>query len=167
MTKHIRIRSLSMLILLAGREQCVVYLPINDFTDGTIEADLAGPIFTGIVFRVREDGKRAEKVYFRPQNAGTERHENTVQYAVMGREDGHWSALRREFPGKYEAGTDIQKEEWFHVRMVIEGTSLKVYVNDGKQPVLTVDPMLDGVSSGSVGLWGWDSYFANFKYTRD
>lgn len=151
---------------IVGREKCLVYLPVDDFSNGTVEADIAGDIFSGIVFRVRENGQRAEKVYFRPQNAHTERHQNTVQYAVIGREDGHWSSLRKNFPGKYENGADIRQGEWFHVRLVVRDKSVKVFVNDGPDPVLEVDPMLDGITAGSIGLWGWDSYFANFKFTR-
>ena len=148
---------------IVGREQCLVYLPIDDFQDGTIEVDIAGDIFSGIGFRVRDKGTRAEKLYFRPQNANTDRHQNTVQYSVLGRRDGHWSQLRRNFPGKYESGAGIAKGEWFRARLEIKGEALKVYANGTL--LLTVDPMLDGVTKGSVGIWGWDSYFANFKYT--
>ena len=148
---------------IVGREQCVVYLPIDDFQDGTIEVDIAGDIFSGVAFRTRENGARSEKLYFRPQNANTEKHQNTVQYSVLGRRDGHWSQLRRNFPGKYETGANIAKGEWFRAKFEIKGEELKVYVNGDL--LLTVDPMLDGVSKGSVGVWGWDSYFANFKYT--
>ena len=150
---------------LAGREQCYVYLPIDDFQDGVIEVDISGDIFSGMGFRGRDKGKRVEKMYFRPQNSGTDRHENTVQYSVIGREGGHWCDLRTQFPGKYETGVDIKQGEWFHAKFVIKGESLKVYLNGSDKPILTVDPMLDGVSKGSVGVWGWDSYFANFKYT--
>lgn len=148
-----------------GGEQTYVYLADSTFQDGVIEVDMAGPIFTGIGFRGREKGRRVEKVYFRPQNAGTAKHANTVQYAVIGREDGTWRHLRTNFPGKYETGADIKKDEWFHVRMVIRGTEVKVYVNDTPEPILTVDKMLDGVSRGTVGVWGHNSYFANFRYT--
>jgi len=50
------------------------------------------------------------------------------------------------------------------VRLEIRGQRLEAYVNDGTKPVLVVNPMLDGVSSGTVGLWGWNTYFANFTY---
>ncbi len=152
---------------LVGREQCYVYLPIDDFQNGVIEVDIAGDIFSGVGFRGRENGQRVEKLYFRPQNANTARHENTVQYSVIGREGGHWRDLRTKFPGKYETGVDIKQGEWFRAKFVVKDTSLRVYVNDSADPVLVVDPMLDGVSKGSVGLWGWDSYFANFKYTPE
>jgi len=148
-----------------GGEQTYVYLPGVEFQDGVIELDIAGPIFSGVGFRGRENGRRVEKIYFRPQNAGTAKHANTVQYAVLGREDGTWRYLRTKFPGKYETGADIKKGEWFHVKLVIRGTEVKVYVDEKPEPVLTVDKMLDGVAKGTVGVWGWNSYFANFRFT--
>ncbi len=148
-----------------GGEQSYVYLPEVEFQDGIIEVDIAGAIFSGIGFRGSENGKRLEKVYFRPQNAGTAKHANTVQYAVIGRKDGTWRYLRTNFPGKYETGADIKKDEWFHVRLVIRGAEVKVYVDEKPEPVLTVDKMLDGTSKGTVGVWGWNSYFANFHFT--
>ena len=149
---------------IAGREQCLAFLPDVDFKNGTIEVDMAGDIFTGLVFRVRDGGKRTEKVYFRPQNSGTAKHQNTVQYSVIGRPDGHWSALRRNSPGKYESGAEIKQSEWFHVRLEVKDSKVEVFVND--ESVLRVDPMLDGGSEGAIGVWGWDSYFANYKYTK-
>ena len=85
----------------------------------------------------------------------------------MGNPEGDWPYLRRNFPNKYETGVDIKQGQWFHVRLVIKDKSLKVYVNDSKSPVLIVDPLLDDLRSGSVGVWGWDSCFANFKYSKE
>ena len=148
-----------------GAEQTYVFLPHVEFTDGVIECDIAGPRFSGLGFRGREAGKRVEKVYFRPFNSGTEKHENTVQYAVIGHPEGGWRHLRENFPGKYETGADLKPNTWFHVKLEIKGKAVKVFVNGKKEPVLTVDPMLDGESKGTVGVWGWDTYFANFKFT--
>jgi len=147
-----------------GREQAYVYLPDVEFQDGVIEADIAGAIFSGIGFRGRDNGTKAEKVYFRPQNAGTKKHEKTVQYAAMGRRDGTWNYFRKNFPGKYESGAALKKNAWFHAKLIIKGTEVKVYVNDGKEPVLVVTDMRYGESKGTVGVWGWNSYFANFRY---
>ncbi len=148
-----------------GQESAYVFLPEVDFQDGTIEVDIAGATFSGIAFRGRDGGKRAEKLYFRPQNAGTAKHENTVQYSLIGRPDGSWRALRTKFPGKYEAGADIAKDKWFHVRLEIRGKRLEAFVNDSPKPVLVVDPLLDELSRGTVGVWGWNTYFAGFTFT--
>ena len=147
-----------------GGGQAYVYLPDVDFRDGVIEVDIAGAIFSGIGFRGRDGGTKAEKVYFRPQNAGTKRHENTVQYAAIGRKDATWDYLRKNFPSRYESGADIKKNEWFRARLVIKGTDVSVFVNDGKEPVLVVTDMRYGESRGTVGVWGWNSYFANFRF---
>ena len=149
---------------IAGREQTYVYLPV-DFGDGVIEVDIAGDTMSGIGFRGRENGTRVEKPYFRPQMANTERANMTVQYSVMGREDGHWRTLSDSSPGTYQAAANIKKGEWFHAKLVIKGDTLKMYIDDAPEPVLVVDPLLDGESRGSIGVWGWESYFANFKYT--
>lgn len=148
-----------------GREQTYVFLPIDEFQDGTIEVDIASDAFCGIGFRGRDNGQRVERLYFRPMfTANADRRDMTVQYAVTGRKDGHWLELRKSAPGKYNAEADIEPGEWFHAKFVIKGTSLKVYINGSEEPQMVVDPLLDGVSQGSVGVWGWDSHFANFKY---
>jgi hypothetical protein len=144
-----------------------VYLPITDFRNGVIEVDIAGESHSGVTFRGIEDGQKAEKLYFRPQFSGTQRHKQTVQYCVLGKPEGDWPYLRKNFPNKYETGVDIKQGEWFHVRLVIKDKSLKLYVNDSKSSVIIVDPLLDDLRGGSVGVWGWDSYFANFKYTKE
>ncbi len=148
-----------------GGENTFVFLPNISFKNGVIECDIAGPRFSGLAFRGRKNGRRAEQLYFRPQNSGTEKHENSVQYAVIGHPQGSWRYLRDKFPGKYESGADIKPNEWFHARLEIQGKTLKVFVDKGKEPVLVVDPMLDGESEGTVGLWAYDTYFANFKCT--
>jgi hypothetical protein len=76
-----------------------------------------------------------------------------------------WRHLRDNIPGVYETGADIARNQWSHVRLEIQGKRLTVYVNDGADPVLVVDPMLDVISRGTVGVWGWDTYFSNVRVT--
>ncbi len=147
-----------------GREDNFVYLPGTTFQDGTIEVDIASNTFSGVGFRGSPDGTAVEKLYFRPFNSGTEKHENTVQYSLLGRPDFDWRSLRERFPGKYESGANIKSQEWFHVRLEIQGQRLEAYVNDGKEPVLVVEELLGDKSRGVIGVWGWDSYFQNFRW---
>ena len=141
------------------------YLKNFEFTNGTIECDIASEIFTGIAFRAK-NGEEFECIYFRPFNAGTEKNDNTVQYVAKGTKYT-WHYLRKNFPGKYESGADIKKNEWFHAKIVVKDTSVKVFVNENPEPVLTVDDMKYGISSGSVGFWSWDGYFANLKVWKE
>lgn len=135
------------------------YLRELKFQNGTIECDIASGIFTGIAFRAKNGGQ-FECIYFRPFNAGTEKHDNTVQYVAKGSKYS-WHYLRKNFPGKYESGADIKKYEWFHVKLDIKDSTVKVFINDDPQPVLVVDDMKYGISKGSVGFWSWDGYYAN------
>ena len=143
----------------------IVYLKDFEFTNGTIECDIASEIFSGIAFRVQND-ETGECIYFRPFNSGTEKNGNTVQYSLKGSEYG-WQYLRENFPGKYESGADIQVNEWFHVRLVIKDTTVEVFVNNSKEPVLTVTDLKSENSKGSVGLWAWNAYYANLTITKE
>ena len=148
-----------------GGEPAYVFLPNVELQDGTIEVDIASNTFSGIGFRGGDGGKKFEMIYFRPQNSGTDKHDKTVQYVAKGRADGAWRYLRENFPGKYEAGADMRVNQWFHARLEIAGATVRVFVDDAPKPVLVVDEMLYGTSRGTVGLWGWNSYFANFQFT--
>ena len=148
-----------------------VYVPDLTFHNGTIEADLIGPIepddrtFVGIAFRIDpKKTKEHELIYFRPFNSGTERHSHTVQY-VATETIYDWPYLRENFPGVYEAGAEIANNVWFHARLEIDGTTVKVFVNDGPEPVLVVKDLKLGDRTGLVGFWGYPGAFTNLKIT--
>lgn len=147
---------------LKGNES-VAFLPGAEMADGVIECDIASETFSGLAFR-GAGLKDYEYLYLRPFNSGTAKHKNTVQYSSHGVPGGNWSALRSKFPGKYEAGADIKKSEWFHLKLEIRGETVKAFVNNAPEPVLVVDKMLGGRATGSIGIWGWDSYFKNFEF---
>ncbi len=153
-------------------EPGTVYWPDLSIHDGTIEADLIGPIepddrtFIGIAFRIDpRNPKQHELVYFRPFNSGTERHMHTVQY-VATNTIYDWPYLREKFPGAYEAGADTANSVWFHARLEVAGTTVKVFVNDATEPNLVVKDLKLGDRSGLVGFWGYPGAFANLKVTR-
>ena len=138
--------------------------------DGTIECDIAQGPFTGLFFRAA-DAQHADCVYFRPQNAvpgakaldGTPARDKVVQYVAWGNPKSEWPYLRKNFPGKYERYADVPADGWFHVRLEIKGRQVQVFVNDAKEPCLTVEATLQENRKGMVGLWAWDGYFANFR----
>lgn len=149
----------------------IVFVSDLPFQNGTIEADLIGPIepedrtFVGIAFRIDPANlKQHELIYFRPFNSGTDRHLHTVQY-VATNTIYDWPNLREHFPGLYEAGANIANNVWFHARLEIDGTTVQVFVNDGKDPVLVVKDLKLGNHSGLVGFWGYPGAFANLKIT--
>ena len=152
----------------------VAWLVGSDFAHGTIEFDLRGAdkpgqSFVGIAFRAADDSAY-EAVYFRPfnfRNPDPVRAARAVQYISVPGND--WPTLREKFPGKYEAAISPvpDPDDWFHVRVVLSGRTISVFVNHAEKPCLVVDSLADR-PSGQIGLWvgnGSSGDFANLKLT--
>lgn len=156
-----------------------VVVPV-DFGDGEIEVDLLGKLqatappyargFIGVAFRIAPDCSTFEAVYLGPTNGRAEdpaRRQHAVQYFAYP--DWKFDRLRRETPGRYEAGADIGPDEWLHLRLVVAGERAQLYLDGvgGGAPVLTVEDLkLGPAARGAVGLWvdiGTKGYFANLS----
>ena len=138
----------------------VIWLDEFEFTDGTIEFDAKGKStppqnsFVGVAFRVVDD-ITYDAVYFRPFNFGAAdaaQRAHAVQYVSSPK--WAWDRLRAEKPGQFEQSIEPAPDGdmWFHVRIVIEGHEIKVFVNNANQPALQVTELSDR-SGGSVGLY--------------
>jgi hypothetical protein len=147
----------------------------TDFKDGTIEAEVAGmpaagaPAdargFIGIAFRVAGHGEKFECFYLRPTNGRAEdqlRRNHSVQY--VSSPDYPWYRLRKENPGVYESYADMVAGEWTKIKIEVEGTKARLYVNGAAQPSLIVNDLKLGEGRGQVALWTTvetDGYFSN------
>ncbi len=137
----------------------IAYVQGLELTDGVIEVDLRGrdvdqASFLGIAFH-GVDGKTFEAIYFRPFNFRTddpERKIHAVQYICWP--DYPWEYLRENKNGIYEKAVNPAPlgNEWFHARIEISGKTVTVYVNDAKEPSLTVERLADR-QTGKVGLF--------------
>jgi hypothetical protein len=126
--------------------------------EGAIEVDLRGQgegkgSFVGIVFGVA-DANRYEAVYFRPFRFRSEdavERSHAVQYVAWP--EHTWEALRTKTPGVYEAAIAPVPDPagWFHARIELARTTVKVFVDGAAQPTLVVNRL--GAASGGVGLW--------------
>ena len=158
-----------------GAEDATVALVANsDFQDGTIELDVAGSPragapedargFIGIAFRVQPRAARFENIYLRPTNGRADdqlRRNHTVQYDSVP--DYPWYRLRKESPGVYESYVDLESGAWTRMKIVVSGTTARLYVNGASQPCLVVKDLKLGTSRGQVGLWAHastDAYFS-------
>lgn len=156
-----------------------VVFPV-EFGDGEIEVDLLGKCqatappeargFIGVAFRIAPDYSTFEGVYLRPTNGRAEdpmRREHAIQYFAYP--DWKFDRLRREKPGRYEARADIGPDEWLHMRLVVTGEQVQIYLDglEGGAPLLTVESLKPGPTArGAVGLWvdiGTEGYFANLN----
>jgi hypothetical protein len=152
-----------------------------EFKNGIIEVDLAGELngkgapdaraFVGVAFHIPTDKNTYEAVYLRMTNGRlaqptpTEpRISRAIQYTAHP--DFHWPVSRKEFPGKYEKGANIAPGMWIHLRLEISGSELKAFINDEKEPALTVGDLKFGEATGKIGLWvddGTAAYFSNLR----
>lgn len=149
------------------------------FRDGTIEFECAGsraasappeiPGFIGVSFRIAPNAEKFEYIYLRPGNARLDdqlRRNHSVQYA--SHPDYPWNRLRQETPGKYEAYVDLEPDAWTPVKIVVQGTTARLYVHNATQPTLVVTDLKLGESEGGIALWtdpGTNAWFANLRVT--
>jgi hypothetical protein len=127
-------------------------------TEGTIDVDLRGqgedsPSFVGIAFGVA-DADRYEAVYFRPfrfRSADAVERSHAVQYIAWP--EHTWEALRAQAPGVYEAAITPVPDpaDWFHARIEVGRSTVKVFVDRAAQPTLAVNRLR--TEGGGIGLW--------------
>jgi hypothetical protein len=159
----------------------LVILNAPEFTDGTIEVEMAGAPkenaentaargFVGMAFRLNTDSTAAphyECFYVRPTNGRTEdqvRRNHATQY--ISYPDRPWFELRKDFPGKYESYADMVAGEWIKMRIEVHGKKANLFLDDRPQPVLVVTDLTQ--EHGKIALWvGTDTvaHFANLRVT--
>ncbi len=121
-----------------------------EFKDGTIEFDAAWPGekggFVGIAFRIR-DAHHYEVVYFRPESSGTI---NAIQYMPEKKQEFNWWNYEAD---KYQAKAMLPLHGWFHVKVIVKGSQLKVFLNHNETPTFIYNLLDSSLKSGSVGFW--------------
>ncbi len=158
-----------------GDEGRLLELPQTHFKNGTIELEMSGDVkpgaaagargFVGIAFRVKT-GKQFELFYLRPTNGRSNdqlRRNHTLQYASAGHT---WDFLREKFPGRYESYADMVPGKLIPVRITVDGTKARLYINNAAQPALVLDDLKQGVSEGSIALWVGPGTVAHFTGLR-
>jgi hypothetical protein len=151
-----------------------------DFTNGTIEIQVAGaPLpgasegargFIGVAFRTGPRGEWSDMFYLRPTNGRADdqlRRNHAVQYASDP--EYPWHRLREEAPGVYESYADMEAGTWTAMKIEVEGTKARLYVNGASQPCLIVNDIKHGVRPGKVALWAHvetDAYFGEIRAVR-
>ncbi|HMB78437.1 MAG TPA: family 16 glycoside hydrolase [Vicinamibacterales bacterium] len=81
---------------------------------------------------------------------------------------GNGCAGRR--PASNESYVDLEAGAWTHVKIEVSGVRARLFVNGATQPVLIVNDLKRGVTSGAIGLWvgpGTEAYFRNLFVTTN
>ena len=140
-----------------GRDVLVVtkgYAELKDasFGNGTIDFDakFVGQRITGITFRQHDDA--ADALYFRP-SADCAVSEECIQYMPTAHHVFEWDLY-----GQYQTHAPINFEGWNHVRLVLSGARMQVFINGARSPTLAVGTLVGGFPSGSIRLHGPASY---------
>ena len=137
----------------------VAYPKGLNFTDGEIELDLAssnGQEYLGLAFRI-QDAHHYQTLYFRPASTGTI---NAIQYMPEKKMDFNWWDYEAE---KYQAKATLPATNWFHVKAVVKGRELKVYVDHQATPAMVYKDLDPDLKQGSVGYWFGNSLSCAYK----
>ena len=131
------------------------------FSDGTIEFDVntVGRGAPGIAFR-QQDEKNFELLYLRP-DPSCPAFRACIQYAPQT----HGVLLWDLFP-QYENRAPLRENGWNHIKMVISGRRMNIFVNDATSPTLEVGRLEGDAMKGGLRLQG-PGTFANMMITPD
>jgi 3-keto-disaccharide hydrolase len=131
------------------------------FSDGTIEFDVntIGRGAPGIAFR-QQDEDNFELVYLRPDPA-CPAFRACIQYAPQT----HGVLLWDLFP-QYQTRAPLRENGWNHIKIVVSGRRMNVFVNDAASPTLEVGRLEGDAMKGGLQLQG-PGTFANMVITPD
>lgn len=131
------------------------------FGNGTIEFDVLtiGRGMPGIGFRQQDEGN-FELLYLRPDPA-CPAFRACIQYAPQTRGVNLWDL----FP-QFQTRAPLRESAWNHIRMVVSGRRMNVFVNDAASPTLAVGRLEGDATQGGLRLQG-PATFANLVITPD
>ena len=133
------------------------------FRDGIVEVDVASKpksLFLGIAFRMESEAN-TEMIYLRPGASDTI---EAMQYTPRLNGDAIWQLLNSSHE---KANAHVPENQWIHMKLVVQGRTCTVFVNESKTPVLVVTNLRRGDSEGGIAFWalGGGAYFSNLNYT--
>ena len=136
----------------------LVFLKEMPFKDGTIEFDVefTEHVIAGISFRHTKITKDHEYFYIRPFWPMNRLNRTSVQYTTVVDDVLLW-----DLTDDYQTAALITMDGPNHVKLVVSGRQMRVYVNDMTKPTLYI-PALEGPhGSGSIALRGKGAISSN------
>lgn len=136
-----------------------------DFANGTIEfdvepADAVKYPFVSFYFR-RQDAQESEIFYLRVGEENTLSKNYAVQYAPILGGVNLWDMLPH-----YQGPAQLNNKDWNHVKLVINGAQMRVYVNNIHMPALEIPQLEGNTTHGSIAFEGYGT-FANLVVKPD
>lgn len=141
------------------------------FSTGTVEVETRGRnvpqrSFVGIAFGASNDSTY-EAVYLRPFNFQRDSAARGRMVQYVAHPAHTWRRLREGHPGVYESAIDPAPlpEAWNRLRVVVDDTVVRAYVNGASAPSLTVRRLHPG-AAGRIGLWIGNPSAGDFRRLR-
>lgn len=154
------------------RGDCLIWLPVEDFQNGTIEIVMRGinefqRSFIGIAFHGLNDST-FDAVYCRPFNflvSDSVKRLRAIQY--ISHPEYTWEKLRTEQSGVFEKDIIDPPDPtgWFTMKLVIDNKSIKAFINNNEAPSLTVEKLND-LSTGKIGIFAADNSGGDFESVK-
>ena len=167
--KIIKEGQINFVQLSENKEEGLVWLPIKQFGNGTIEIEMRGKnvlqkSFIGIAFHGLNDSTY-DAVYCRPFNffaKDSVRKIHAIQY--ISHPQYTWKKLRDEQNGIFEKPimNPPNPNRWFILKLVLCGKMVKAYINNAKKPSLIIEK-LTANTKGKVGIFVGDDSGGDFK----
>lgn len=150
----------------------LVWLPVENFKNGTIAVEMRGKdvlqqSFIGIAFH-GIDHNTYDAIYCRPFNffaKDSVRRVHAIQY--ISHPVYTWEKLRTERNAEFEKAIAYppNPNDWFTLRIVIDNTTIKAYINNASIPSLVVEK-LSSTIAGKIGLFTGSGSGGDFKSMR-
>jgi hypothetical protein len=120
------------------------------FSNGTIEydVDLLDERFTGIDFR-RKDNQESETFYLRVARTGDPVAMDAIQYAPYNKGVNLWDLFDH-----FQGPAALKTNDWNHIKLVVSGKQMLVYVNDLVRPALQIPQLEGNTSEGTIAFNG-------------
>jgi hypothetical protein len=133
-----------------------VVLKDLQFKNGTIEYDIEciDPNSAGIYFRMQSK-QESEYFYLRVSRAGNPNINDAIQYAPYMKGNLCWNLY-----DEYQSHASFKSNDWNHIKIVVHGKQMKVYVNNQNTPSLYVPYLEANADLGQIAYRG-QSYIAN------
>jgi hypothetical protein len=134
---------------------------LKDFTfrDGTIEYDVDATTSMGAGFAFRRRDEDTYGLFYLRPRPKCEEAVDCIQYAPQT----HGVLLWDVFP-QYQKPAPLHQGEWNHIKLVVSGQRMNVFINGTKQPSLKVSSLEGDSMDGGLALQG-PGIFANLTVT--
>ncbi|MEM9919861.1 MAG: hypothetical protein AAF990_17325 [Bacteroidota bacterium] len=139
-------------------------VPDVQLQDGIIDFDIAFPqarMFVGIQFR-QQDAYNYEEFYIRPHQSGKP---DAMQYSPVYNGATGWQLYNGQ---GHWANYDYSFDNWTHVRIILAGQQMELYIDDMEKPVLYNQALKRPQKAGYLAVRSsmGGAYYANFRYQK-